>query len=47
MSELIELYFVRENVYLPLLHRPTFERGLAQWLHLRFVGSRISAYTQR
>jgi hypothetical protein len=38
LSTLIDLYFTRQNVYLPLLHRPTFERGVAEGLHLRFVG---------
>jgi hypothetical protein len=28
---------MHQNIYLPLLHRPTFERGLAEGLHLRFV----------
>ncbi|KAJ6540005.1 fungal-specific transcription factor domain-containing protein [Mycena vulgaris] len=30
---LIDLYFVHVNVYLPLLHRPTVERGVATGLH--------------
>lgn len=37
MTDLIELYFTRENIYLPVLHRPTFERGVAERLHLMFV----------
>jgi hypothetical protein len=37
MSDLVELYFTRENIYLPVLHRPTFERGVAEGLHLRRV----------
>ncbi|KAJ6482780.1 fungal-specific transcription factor domain-containing protein [Mycena sanguinolenta] len=35
MNQLIELYFIRQNVYFPLLHRPTFEREIAEGLHLR------------
>ncbi|KAJ7872850.1 fungal-specific transcription factor domain-containing protein [Mycena olivaceomarginata] len=35
MNQLIDLYFVHQNIYLPLLHRPTFERGIAEGLHLR------------
>ncbi|KAF8139125.1 fungal-specific transcription factor domain-containing protein [Mycena galopus ATCC 62051] len=38
MSDFIDLYFTRENIYLPLLHRPTFERGVAEGLHLRDQG---------
>ncbi|KAJ7784059.1 fungal-specific transcription factor domain-containing protein [Mycena olivaceomarginata] len=38
LSTLIDLYFTRQNVYLPLLHRPTFERGVAEGLHLRDDG---------
>ncbi|KII92561.1 hypothetical protein PLICRDRAFT_50925 [Plicaturopsis crispa FD-325 SS-3] len=34
LTTLVDLYFARYNVYLPLLHRPTFERGLADGLHL-------------
>jgi hypothetical protein len=37
MNQLIDLYFIHQNIYLPLLHRPTFERGIAEGLHLRFV----------
>ncbi|KAJ7670090.1 fungal-specific transcription factor domain-containing protein, partial [Mycena polygramma] len=37
MAELIELYFTHQNMYLPLLHRPTFERNIADGLHLRLV----------
>ncbi|KAJ7849906.1 fungal-specific transcription factor domain-containing protein, partial [Mycena leptocephala] len=29
---------MHQNIYLPLLHRPTFERGLAEGLHLRDDG---------
>ncbi|KAJ6460652.1 fungal-specific transcription factor domain-containing protein [Mycena vitilis] len=35
MAELIDLYFLRQNMYLPLLHRPSFERNIADGLHLR------------
>ncbi|KAK7013955.1 Zn(2)-C6 fungal-type domain-containing protein [Favolaschia claudopus] len=38
MSECIELYFLRLNIFLPLLHRPTFERAVADGLHLRDGG---------
>jgi hypothetical protein len=34
---LVELYFAHFNSMFPLLHRPTFERGLAQRLHTRDV----------
>jgi hypothetical protein len=34
MSNLICLYFDNANLYLPLLHRPTFERSVAGGLHL-------------
>ncbi|KAJ6504939.1 hypothetical protein DFH09DRAFT_1335141 [Mycena vulgaris] len=35
---LIDLYFVHVKAYLPLLHRPTVERGLATGLHHRDDG---------
>ncbi|KAF7312879.1 Zn(2)-C6 fungal-type domain-containing protein [Mycena kentingensis (nom. inval.)] len=35
MHELVNLYFQHVNVYLPLLHRPTFERGIREGLFLR------------
>ncbi|KAJ6522400.1 fungal-specific transcription factor domain-containing protein, partial [Mycena capillaripes] len=35
---LIELYFAHVNVYVPLLHRPTFQRGVEGGLHLRDDG---------
>ncbi|KAF7349016.1 Zn(2)-C6 fungal-type domain-containing protein [Mycena venus] len=38
LGELIELYFTHQNIYLPLLHRPTFERSVAQGLHLKDDG---------
>ncbi|KAJ7657176.1 fungal-specific transcription factor domain-containing protein [Mycena polygramma] len=34
LAELVDLYFTHQNVYLPLLHRPTFERNIAEGLHL-------------
>ncbi|KAJ7238334.1 fungal-specific transcription factor domain-containing protein [Mycena haematopus] len=37
-SHLIDLYFTHQNIYLPLLHRPTFERGVREGLHLRDDG---------
>ncbi|KAJ7027175.1 fungal-specific transcription factor domain-containing protein [Mycena alexandri] len=35
LSELIDLYFAHKNIYLPVLHRPTFERSVADGLHIR------------
>ncbi|KAG8762925.1 hypothetical protein FRC11_007070, partial [Ceratobasidium sp. 423] len=35
LASLVDLYFTRFNVILPLLHRPTFEAQLAQKLHWR------------
>ncbi|KAJ7503711.1 fungal-specific transcription factor domain-containing protein [Mycena galericulata] len=35
LSSLIWLYFEHCNIYVPLLHRPTFERAVAGNLHLR------------
>ncbi|KAJ7114697.1 hypothetical protein C8R44DRAFT_880780 [Mycena epipterygia] len=35
LSELIALYFEHVNPYYPLLHRPTFERSVADGLHTR------------
>ncbi|KII90618.1 hypothetical protein PLICRDRAFT_39194 [Plicaturopsis crispa FD-325 SS-3] len=35
MASLVDLYFTRTHAYLPFLHRPTFERGIATELHLR------------
>jgi hypothetical protein len=31
---LVDLYFTKINLYLPLLHRPSFERHIAEGLHL-------------
>ncbi|KAK1222310.1 Gypsy retrotransposon integrase-like protein 1 [Marasmius sp. AFHP31] len=33
--DLIDLYFTRHHPFFPLLHRPTFERLVAEGLHLR------------
>lgn len=35
LSTLIDLYFVNKNLYFPVLHRPTFERSIADGLHTR------------
>ncbi|KIP05406.1 hypothetical protein PHLGIDRAFT_92212, partial [Phlebiopsis gigantea 11061_1 CR5-6] len=35
MTSLIEAFFCHLNVYFPLLHRPTFEKGIEDGLHLR------------
>ncbi|KII84200.1 hypothetical protein PLICRDRAFT_118583 [Plicaturopsis crispa FD-325 SS-3] len=35
LTALVDLYFTRLNAYFPILHRPTFSRGLADGLHLR------------
>jgi hypothetical protein len=35
MSRVVELYFQEVNIYLPILHRPTFERAVQSQLHLR------------
>ncbi|EMD31523.1 hypothetical protein CERSUDRAFT_119740 [Gelatoporia subvermispora B] len=35
---LIDLFFARVNDYMPLLHRPTFENGIKEGLHLRDEG---------
>ncbi|GLB41328.1 putative fungal specific transcription factor [Lyophyllum shimeji] len=37
LASLIDLYFAHVNTYLPLLHRPTFEREVAQGLHLENI----------
>ncbi|KAJ3551665.1 hypothetical protein NM688_g4573 [Phlebia brevispora] len=34
MQSLVELYFSNLNIFLPLLHRPTFEKELRDGLHL-------------
>lgn len=33
MAELVDLFFTRCNLFLPILHRPTFEQGIASGLH--------------
>ncbi|KAJ7662890.1 fungal-specific transcription factor domain-containing protein, partial [Mycena rosella] len=35
LRALVDLYFITTNLYFPLLHRPTFERSLAEGLHFR------------
>ncbi|KAJ7085250.1 fungal-specific transcription factor domain-containing protein [Mycena epipterygia] len=35
LSVLIDSYFAHSNTYVPLLHRPTFMRGVEDGLHLR------------
>ncbi|KAF7353493.1 Zn(2)-C6 fungal-type domain-containing protein [Mycena sanguinolenta] len=37
LSTLIDLYFARKNIYFPILHRPTFERSIADGLHTRDI----------
>ncbi|KAF7328632.1 Zn(2)-C6 fungal-type domain-containing protein [Mycena sanguinolenta] len=37
LSALIDLYFARKNLYFPILHRPTFERSIADGLHTRDI----------
>ncbi|KAJ7323956.1 fungal-specific transcription factor domain-containing protein [Mycena albidolilacea] len=32
---LVDLYFLHRNLYFPVLHRPTFERSIADGLHTR------------
>ncbi|KAI0364475.1 hypothetical protein BV20DRAFT_1039391 [Pilatotrama ljubarskyi] len=34
MDTLVDLYFVHMNAYVPLLHRPTFEQGIKEGVHL-------------
>jgi len=34
-SSLVDLYFSNINMYHPLLHRPTFEKSVAEGLHYR------------
>ncbi|KAJ7830660.1 fungal-specific transcription factor domain-containing protein [Mycena olivaceomarginata] len=38
LNHLVEMYFAFPHVYLPLLHRQTFERGIGEGLHLRDDG---------
>ncbi|KAF5339465.1 hypothetical protein D9758_015306 [Tetrapyrgos nigripes] len=35
MKKLIDLYFVNFNQYFPMLHRPIFDRSIAEDMHLR------------
>ncbi|KIK66923.1 hypothetical protein GYMLUDRAFT_239127 [Collybiopsis luxurians FD-317 M1] len=35
LVQLVDAYFANLNIYLPLLHRPTFERSLHERLHYR------------
>ena len=38
LSSLVHLYFENVNPMYPLLHRPTFERSIAEGLHMRDEG---------
>ena len=38
MLQLVDLYFVNFNTSMPLLHRPTFLKGITQGLHLIDAG---------
>ncbi|THU76888.1 hypothetical protein K435DRAFT_124598, partial [Dendrothele bispora CBS 962.96] len=38
MQKLVHYYFIELNVYCPLLHRPTFEKSIADELHLHDPG---------
>jgi hypothetical protein len=38
LDKLINLYFGRLNIYVPLLHQPSFERDMNSGLHLRDLG---------
>lgn len=38
MEDLINRYFANSNLYIPLLHRPTFDKSIADRLHLRDEG---------
>ena len=38
MQSLLQTYFANVNAYFPILHRPTFESGVAEKLHLRDEG---------
>jgi hypothetical protein len=35
LERLVDAYFLHMNIFLPLLHRPTFERGIREGLHLQ------------
>lgn len=34
MTELVDLYFRHINIFMPLLHRPTFSKSIADGFHL-------------
>lgn len=38
LEKLVDLYFQNMNVFSPLLHRPTFEQGIKEGLHLHDEG---------
>ena len=38
MQSLIELYFVNVNLFMPLLHRPTFDAGVTSGLYMENEG---------
>ncbi len=38
LDKLVDLYFKKWNIYLPLLHRPSFEASIRDGLHLRDRG---------
>ena len=38
MMHLVDRFFTRMNIQIPLLHRPTFEKGIADGLHKRDEG---------
>lgn len=38
MNDLLNRFFTQFNVQIPLLHRPTFEKGIADGLHRRDEG---------
>ncbi|KAH9894867.1 fungal-specific transcription factor domain-containing protein [Cubamyces lactineus] len=38
MRTLIDAYFENMNIFVPILHRPTLEKGIAEGLHLRDEG---------
>ena len=38
LAELVDLFFDHINILVPLLHRPTFEKSLAEGLHHRDEG---------
>lgn len=38
LAKLIDAYFTKVNLYLPVFHRPTFDKTLASGTHLRDEG---------